>query len=58
IIHTIGIVMNAAMVESAKGDFAMYTQGFTPSIWKIVETLDEITDIFKMLSGLIRSVKQ
>lgn len=56
IIHTIGIVMNAAMVESAKGDFAMYTQGFTPSIWKIVKKLDEEKmNVIEKVGGMKRS---
>lgn len=40
IMHTIGIAMNASFIENSNGEFAMYTQGFSPSIWKIVDKLD------------------
>jgi len=41
IMHTIGIIMNAGRIESSNGNFVMYTQGFTNSIWKIVRRLDK-----------------
>lgn len=40
ILHTIGIIMNAGRIEDPFLNFYMYKQGFTPSIWKIVNKLD------------------
>lgn len=41
IIHTIGIVMNAARVELDTDGFALYKDGFSPAIWRIVEAMDK-----------------
>lgn len=41
VIHTIGVLMNAALVERGDESFAMYRDGFTPSMWNLVNTLDE-----------------
>ena len=41
VIHTIGTLMNIAQVENPRKTFAMYRDGFTDSIWKIVSALDE-----------------
>jgi len=41
IMHTTGIIMNASKIETSEGNFAMYSDGFTPQIWKIVKRLDE-----------------
>lgn len=41
IMHTVGITMNAGCIESSAGSFSMYAEGFTPSIWKIVNKLDD-----------------
>ena len=40
IVHTVGAVMSAARIEYSHGDFWMYREGFTPSIWRIIEALD------------------
>ncbi len=40
VIHTVGVLMNAARVESPERRFAMYRDGFSPSIWNVVERLD------------------
>ncbi|MCM3317871.1 NAD/NADP octopine/nopaline dehydrogenase family protein [Rummeliibacillus stabekisii] len=40
IMHTVGIAMNAAYIENSNGTFSMYTEGFTPSIWKVANELD------------------
>jgi len=40
IIHTIGTIMNIGRIEHSKGEFYMYKEGFTESIWNIVEALD------------------
>lgn len=41
IIHTIGTIMNIGRIEYSKGEFYMYREGFTPSIWNIVNDLDK-----------------
>ncbi len=40
IIHTVGVLLNVAWIENEKKDFAMYRNGFSPSIWNIVKKLD------------------
>ncbi len=40
IIHTIGVLMNISLIEAPDSKFAMYRDGFSPSIWKIVDLLD------------------
>jgi opine dehydrogenase len=40
IIHTTGILLNMSRVEDPSKTFAMYRDGFTPSIWKLIEKLD------------------
>jgi opine dehydrogenase len=52
VIHTIGVLMNAALVESKQKRFAMYLDGFSPSIWKMVLKLDnEKMDVLEKLAA-------
>ncbi len=56
IMHTVGITMNAGCIESAAGSFSMYAEGFTPSIWKIVNELDsEKMAVLKAIGAKPRS---
>ncbi len=41
LLHPIGTVFNIGRIEHSSGEFWMYKEGFTPSVWKIVEALDE-----------------
>lgn len=53
IVHTVGTIMSAARIEKSKGDFWMYKEGFTPSIWNIIIALDkEKNDTIKAYGGI------
>jgi opine dehydrogenase len=41
VIHTVGTIMNIGRIEYSKGEFYMYREGFTESMWNIVEELDK-----------------
>lgn len=41
VVHTIGSIMSAARIEQMKGDFWMYRESFSPSVWNLVDKLDE-----------------
>lgn len=41
IVHTIGAIMSIPRIEYTDGDYWMYKEVFTPSIWNLVEKLDE-----------------
>jgi opine dehydrogenase len=41
LLHPIGTLFNIGRIEYSKGEFWMYKEGFTPSIWKIVDALDK-----------------
>ncbi len=40
IVHTVGAVMSIPRIEKTNGDYCMYWEVFTPSVWKILEKLD------------------
>lgn len=40
IVHTVGAVMSIPRIEATKGDYCMYHEVFTPSVWAILEALD------------------
>lgn len=40
IVHTVGAVMSIPRIEATNGDYCMYHEVFTPSVWNILETLD------------------
>ena len=50
IVHTIGAIMSIPRIEYSKGEYWMYKEVFTPSIWNLVEKLDiEKMQILKKL---------
>lgn len=50
IVHTVGAVMSIPRIEKTNGDYVMYHEVFTPSVWKILESLDkEKMDVLEKL---------
>lgn len=50
IVHTVGAVMSIPRIEATNGDYVMYHEVFTPSVWKILEALDaEKMDVIEHL---------
>lgn len=40
IVHTVGAIMSIPRIEKTKGEYCMYHEVFTPSVWNILEKLD------------------
>ncbi|EJR22198.1 MULTISPECIES: NAD/NADP-dependent octopine/nopaline dehydrogenase family protein [Bacillus] len=40
IVHTVGAIMSIPRIEFSEGEYWMYREVFTPSIWNLVENLD------------------
>lgn len=50
IVHTVGAVMSIPRIEKTNGNYYMYHEVFTPSVWNILEQLDkEKMDILEKL---------
>lgn len=50
IVHTVGAIMSIPRIEATNGDYCMYHEVFTPSVWNILEALDsEKMDILEHL---------
>lgn len=41
IVHTVGAIMSIPRIEKTQGDYCMYHEVFTPSVWRILEALDQ-----------------
>ncbi len=50
IVHTVGAIMSIPRIEKTNGDYCMYWEVFTPSVWNILEKLDsEKMDVLEHL---------
>ncbi len=53
IVHTIGTIMSASRIEYSGGDFWLYREGFSPSIWNMIRDLDlEKNKVIEAYSGV------
>ena len=51
IVHTVGAIMSIPRIEKTNGDYCMYHEVFTPSVWNILERLDaEKMDVLEKLN--------
>ncbi len=50
IVHTVGAVMSIPRIEATGGDYCMYHEVFTPSVWSLLEALD--TEKMNILEAL------
>ena len=50
IVHTVGAIMSIPRIEKTHGNYVMYHEVFTPSVWNILEKLDnEKMDILEKM---------
>ena len=50
IVHTVGAVMSIPRIEATGGDYCMYHEVFTPSVWTLLDALD--TEKMNILTAL------
>lgn len=52
IVHTVGAIMSMPRIETMKEEYCMYHEVFTPSVWRLVEALDnEKMDVMEKLGS-------
>ncbi len=52
IVHTVGAIMSIPRIEKTQGEYCMYHEVFTPSVWRILEALDrEKMDVMAALGS-------
>lgn len=52
VVHTVGVIMSANRIENMKGEFWMYKESFSPSIWNLINQLDkEKNDVIEKFGG-------
>jgi opine dehydrogenase len=48
--HSVGTLLNMGRIEYAQGEFFMYKEGYTPSVWKVLRAMDaERSKLFETL---------
>lgn len=52
IVHTIGAIMSIPRIEYSEGEYWMYKEVFTPSVWNLVEQLDREKNKILLALGL------
>jgi opine dehydrogenase len=52
IVHTVGSLLSIPRIEYSKGEFWMYKEGLTKSVWNVIEALDaEKMEVLKRLDA-------
>ena len=53
VVHTVGTIMSASRIEYSGGEFWLYREGFSPSIWNLIRDLDkEKNEVIEAYGGV------